>query len=77
MSHKNFGEKEAKIFSGMNPFTLSKLKSIDFAEKINVHRVSELMHVWFTFKGTAKKIWRCPVNQLKLFAVQEYYADDF
>ena len=71
MSEQNFGEKEAKFFSGVNPFTLSKLKSIDFAEKLNVHRVSELMHVWFALKGKVKKIWRCPVNQLKLFAVQD------
>ena len=71
MSHKNFGEKEKKFFGGMNPFTLSKLKSKDFAEKLIVHRVSELVHVWFTLKGKVKKIRCCPVNQLKLFAVQE------
>ena len=44
MSHKKFGEKEAKYISGRNPFTLSKLKSKEFAEKLIVHRVSELIH---------------------------------
>ena len=54
----------------MNPFTLSKLNTKEFAEKIIVHRVSELMHVWFALKGRVKKIKRCSVNQLKRFAEQ-------
>ena len=55
MSHKKSGERKTKIFSGMNPFTLSKLKSKEFAEKLIVHRVSELMHVWFNLKVKVKK----------------------
>ena len=71
MSHKIFGEKEPKFFSVMIPFTLSKLRSKDFAEKLIVHRVSELVHVWFTLKSKVKKIRCCPVTQLKFFALQE------
>ena len=32
MSHKKFGEKYAKHFTAMNPFTVSKLKRKEFAE---------------------------------------------
>ena len=58
MSHQKSGERKAKIYSGKNPFTFSKLNSKEFEEKIIVLRVSELMHVWFTLKGKVKKI-RC------------------
>ena len=69
MSHEKFGESEAKIFSVMNPFTLSKMKSKEFTEALIEHKVSELMHVWFALKGIVKKIRCCPVNQMKLFDV--------
>ena len=68
---KTFGrEKEAKIFYGKNPFTFSKLKSKEYVRELLVQKVSNLMQAWFTLKGKDKKIGRCPVNQLKLFAVQ-------
>ena len=68
---KKFGrEKEAKIFYGMNPFTFSKLKSKEYVRELLVQKVSNLMQAWFTLKGKVKKIGRCPVNQLKFFAVQ-------
>ena len=63
-------EKEAKFFNGMNPFTFSKLKSKEYVKKLLVQKVSNLMQALFTVKGKVKKIGRCPVNQLKLFAVQ-------
>ena len=66
---KKFGEQEANFFSGFNPFTLSKFKCKEIAEKLNFHKISELMHAWFTLNGKVKKIRCCPVNQLKLFAV--------
>ena len=44
-------EKEAKFFSSKNQFIISKLNSKDFAEELIVRKVSEMMHVWFTFKG--------------------------
>ena len=37
MSHKNFGKNEPKFFRGVNPFTLPKLKSKEFAEELIVH----------------------------------------
>ena len=74
MSQKKFEESKTKNFSVMNPSTLSKLKSKEFAEKLIVHRVSELMHVWFNLKVKVKKIRCCPVNQLKLFAVQKVFC---
>ena len=61
----------------MISYTISKLKSKEFAEKLIVHRVSELMHVWFALKGKVKKIRCCPVNQLKFSMCNRYYADDF
>ena len=68
---KKFGrEKEAKIFYGMNPFTFSKFKSKEYIRELLVQKVSNLMQAWFILKGKVKKIGRCPVNQLKLFAVQ-------
>ena len=71
MFRKKLGrEKEAKIFSSNNQFILSKLKSKEFAEELIVHKVRELMQAWFTLKGKVKKIRSCPLNQLKLFAVQ-------
>ena len=63
-------EKEANFLSSKNQFILSKLKSKEFAEELIVHKVNELMQAWFTLKGKVKKIRSCPVNQLKLFAVQ-------
>ena len=67
---KKFGrENEAKIFNGMNPFTFSKLKSKEYARELLVQKVSYLMQAWFTLKGKVKKIGRCHVNELKLFAV--------
>ena len=74
MSQKKFGESKTKNFSVMNPFPLSKLKSKEFAVKLMVHRVNELMHVWFNLKVKVKKIRCCPVNQLKLFAVQKVFC---
>ena len=71
MFRKKLGrEKEAKIFSSKNQFILSKLKSKEFAEELIVHKVSELIQAWFTLKSKVKKIRSCPVNQMKLFAVQ-------
>ena len=71
MFRKKLGsEKEAKIFSSTNQFILPNLKSKEFAEELIVHKVSELMQAWFTLKGKVKKIRSCPVNQLKLLAVQ-------
>ena len=70
MSHKKFGEKEAQFFRGMNPFNLSLLKSKEFAENLIVHRVIEMTQALITFKFKDKTIRCCPVNQLKLFAVQ-------
>ena len=68
---KKFGrEKETKSFSGMNPFTFSKLKSKEYVRGLLVQKVSNLVQAWLTLKGKVKKIGRCPVNQLKLFAVQ-------
>ena len=67
MYRKTFGrEKEAKFFS----LSFSKLKSIEIAEGPIVHKVSELIHAWFTLKGKVEKISCCPVNQLKFFDVQ-------
>ena len=63
-------EKEAKFLSSKNLFILSKLKSKEFAEELIVHKVSELMQAWFTLKSKVKKISSCPVNQLKIFAVE-------
>ena len=67
---KKFGRKGSKIFYGMNPFTFSKLKSKEYVWELLVQKVSNLMQAWFILKGKVKKIGRCPVNQLKLFAVQ-------
>ena len=61
MFRKKFGrEKEGKFFS----FTFSKLNSKEFAKDPIVHKVSELMHAWFTLKSKVKKISCCPVNDL-------------
>ena len=54
MSQKKFGEKGAKFFRGMNPFTISNLKRKEFADELIVHKVSELMHASFTLKGKKK-----------------------
>ena len=71
MFRKTLGrEKEAKFLSSKNQFILSKLKSKEFAEELIVQKVSELIQAWFTLKGKVKKIRSCPVNQLKLFAMQ-------
>ena len=71
MFRKKLGrEKEAKIFSSKNQFILSKLKSKEFTEELIVHKVRELMQAWFTLNGKVKKIRSCPLNHLKLFAVQ-------
>ena len=67
MSQKKFGESKTKNFSGMNPFTLSKLQSKEFAEKLIVHRVSELMHVWFNLKVKVKKNQVLPCESIKTF----------
>ena len=53
----------------MNPFTVSKLKRKEFADKLVVHRVIEMTQALFAFKGKDKTIRCHPVNQLKLFAV--------
>ena len=67
---KKFGrEKETKSFSSMYPFTFSKLKSKEYVRGLLVQKVSNLMQAWFTVKGKVEKIGRCPVNELKLFAV--------
>ena len=63
-------ENEAKFFNGMNPFTFSKLKSKEFVRELLVPKVSKRMQASLTLKGKVKKIRRCPVNQLKLFAVR-------
>ena len=60
-------KRNQQFFSRMIPFTLSKLKGKELAEKLIVHKVSELMHVWFALKGKVKKNRCCPVNQLKFF----------
>ena len=70
MSQKKFEEKGTKLFKGTNPFTLSKLKRRECADELIVHKVSELMHALFTLKGKDKEIRCCPVNQLKVSAVQ-------
>ena len=49
---------------------MSKLMSKEYAEGLIVHKVRELMQAWFTLKSKVKKIRSCPVNQMKLFAVQ-------
>ena len=68
---QQFGrEKEAKFFNGVNPFTFSKLKSKEYVRELLVQKVSNLMQAWFRLKGKVKKIGRCSVIQLKLFAVQ-------
>ena len=67
---KKFGrEKETKSFRSMNPFDFPKLKSKEYVRELLVQKVSNLMQAWFTLKGKVKKNGRCPVNQLKLFAV--------
>ena len=58
------------FFSGLNPFTFSKLKNKELVWEILVQKVSNMIQVWFTLKGKVKKTRRCPVNQLKHFAVQ-------
>ena len=70
VSEKLGREKEANFFNGMNSFTLSKLKSKEYVRELLVQKVSKLMQAWFFLEGKVKKIGRCPVNQLKLFAVQ-------
>ena len=68
---EKFGrEKETKSFRSMSPFDFPKLKSKKYVRELLVQKVSNLMQAWFTLKGKVKKIGRCPVNQLKLFAVQ-------
>ena len=62
--------KGSKIFGGMNPFTFSKLKSKECVRGLLVQKVSNLMQACFTLKDKVKKSGRCPVNQLKPFAVQ-------
>ena len=62
--------RKQNFYSSKNRFILSKLKSKEIAEEFIVRKVSELMYAWFTLKGKVKKIRCCPVNQLKLFAVQ-------
>ena len=65
---KKFGrENEANFFNGMNSFTFSKLKSKEYVRELLVQK---LMQAWFFLEGKVKKIGCCPVNQLKLFAVQ-------
>ena len=64
MFRKKIGrEKEVKYFSGMNPFTFSKLKSQKLEKEFLVQKVSKLMQAWFTLKGNVKQIRRGPVNQ--------------
>ena len=71
MFRKNFGsEKEANFFIAMNPFNFSKLMSKEFVRELLVQKVSKLIQAWFILKVKVEKIGRCPVNQLKLFAVQ-------
>ena len=70
MFRKKFERKEAKIFSSKNKFIHSMLNSKEFAEELIVHKVSELMHAWFTLEGEVKNIRCCPVNPLQLFDVQ-------
>ena len=62
-------EKKTKYLSGMNPLTVSKFESRDYVSEFQ--KASNLMQAWLTLKGKVKKIRRCPVNQLKLFDVQE------
>ena len=72
MFRKNFErEKEAKFLNSKNQFILSKLNSKDFAEELNIRKVSVLMNAWITLKSNDKKIRCCPVNH------NRYYADDF
>ena len=71
MFQKKIGrEKEAKLFNGINPFTFSKLKSKEFVRELLVPKISKMMQASLTLKGKVKKIRRCPLNQLKFFAVQ-------
>ena len=70
MFRKKFGREKEAIFNGMNLLNFSKLKSKEFVRELFVQKVSILMQVWFTLKGTVKRIRRCPVNQLKLFVVK-------
>ena len=41
-------ETEVKIFSGMIPFTFSKLKSKEFIKEFLMQKVSKLLQAWFT-----------------------------
>ena len=68
VSEKFWKRKGSKFFS----FTFSKLNSKEFAEDPIVHRVSELMHAWFTLKSKVKKISCCPVNELKFLMCNWY-----
>ena len=70
-------KKEANFFGSKNQFFFSKLKSKEFADELIVHKVSELMHAWFTLRGKVKRTKRCPVNHLKLFAVQKVLCRSF
>ena len=63
-------ETEVKIFSGLIPFTFSKLKSEEFIKEFLVQKVNKLLQAWFILKGKVKKIRCCPANQLKRFDVQ-------
>ena len=67
MFQKNVGEKEANFFSGFNPFTLSKLKCKEIAEKLIFHKISELMHAWFTLKGKVRKDKVLPCELIEIF----------
>ena len=65
---KTFGrEKEAKFLRYESVYFF---KVEEYVRELLVQKVSNLMQAWFTLKGKVKKIGRCPVNQLKLFAVQ-------
>ena len=71
VSEKVWKRKGSRNFQQQESFYSPKIEEKkEFAKTLAVLKFTELMHAWFIFKGKLKKIWRCPVNQLKRFAVQ-------
>ena len=63
-------EKRKQNFLTVRIRLLFKVEEQRVRKGTTVQKVSNLMQASFTVKGKVKKIGRCPVNQLKLFAVQ-------
>ena len=77
VSEKEWKRTGSKFFDGLNPFTISKLKSKEFVGELLIQKVSKMMQAWLILKSNVKKIRRCPMNQLKLLLRNRFYADDF